>query len=121
MLQGCTGSLGKRLTTNSNRPASKAAASLPCNSHLVKPSLWINSEITGPSPNNLWRPCSTDKTAHQYKSRHVYCSSQGGVSQGDVEFDEQISPADQQKFERIAAALVAKMPEDDEELEGGFL
>mmetsp|Transcript_429 Transcript_429/g.1066 ORF Transcript_429/g.1066 Transcript_429/m.1066 type:complete len:654 (+) Transcript_429:34-1995(+) len=117
MLQGCTGSLGKRLTTNSNRPASKAAASLPCNSHLVKPSLWINSEITGPSPNNLWRPCSTDKTAHQYKSRHVYCSSQGGVSQGDVEFDEQISPADQQKFERIAAALVAKMPEDDEELE----
>ncbi|KAF5828667.1 P-loop containing nucleoside triphosphate hydrolase protein [Dunaliella salina] len=119
MLQGCTGGLSKRLATNSSGTASKAGAPLLCTVQCVKTPL-TSSELSGPCPNSLWRPYpSTDRTAHQHVSRHVCCSSQGGVSQGDVEFDEQISQADQQKFERIAAALVAKVPEDDEEgLEG---
>jgi len=51
------------------------------------------------------------------------CSSQGG----DVEFDEAVALEDQQKFERIAAALVAKLPavvdeeeEEDPEEEGNY-
>jgi len=59
---------------------------------------------------------STDSAGQRW-GRQVCCSQ--GISQGDVEFDEHVSKDEKRKFEKIAAALVAKMPEDDDSGEEG--